>query len=209
MAKLTCMARTTQLRCYDRIVDGITYCVPRGISREVRGNAWLVKVIRNKQNVLLARFTDPSFGGTRKALESAIIHLRHSGLAWHAGDVLHLDDRATVHWRKRSGVGLCAVAYVTSNKPGRGETFFVSTYKRVESGRGMEKLRSKLIETRECSYTTEHEAAFVPEAVRHTLSLEIDALLHSDDFQTFLEAGKRKADQIAVDQYVDAITGAE
>ncbi|GFM80446.1 hypothetical protein PSCICN_11380 [Pseudomonas cichorii] len=210
MLKLTCKASTdldaTQLRCYNRVVDGITHSVPRGISREVRGNAWVVKVIKNKQNVLLARFTDASFGGTRKALESAIIHLTHSGHAWQASDVLQLDERATVHWRKRSGVGLCAVAYVMSNKPGRGETFFISTYKRVESGRGMEKLRAKLIETRACSYETEHEVSPLPEAVRQELHLDVDTLLRSDRFQTFLDAGKRKADQIAVNQYVEAIS---
>ncbi|MFJ4144926.1 type II toxin-antitoxin system RelE/ParE family toxin [Pseudomonas sp. NPDC089734] len=195
------------LRCYDKVVEGITYSVPRGISREARGNAWVVRVIKNKRNALLARFSDQSFGGTLKALESAIIHLVHSGHAWLGGDVLRLDEYSAVHWRKRSGVGLCAVAYVISKKPGRGETFFVSTYKRVESGRGMEKLRAKLIETLECSYTMRHEVSAVPEAIRQKLDQEIDLLMRSEEFQTFLEAGKRKADQIAVNQYVESISG--
>lgn len=193
------------LRCYDKQVDGFTYRVPRGINRDARGAVWVVRAVRNKENKLLARFSDETFGNTLRALEAAIIHLKYSGYAWLGGDVLQLDERATVHWRKRSGVGLCAVSYVTSNNPGRGETFFVSTHKRVESGKGMLKFRAKLMQTLECSHAMEHGASTITDAARAGMSLKIDELLQSEDFQTFLLAGKRKADQIAVDAYKDSL----
>lgn len=106
------------LRCYDRVVDGVTYSVPRGITRETRGRVWIVRVLKNRQVLVAARFTDLRFGGTRRALDAAIIHLIHSGHAWRREDVLQLNERTAVHWRKRSGVGLCAVAYVTRSGQG-------------------------------------------------------------------------------------------
>jgi hypothetical protein len=193
------------LRCYDKVVDDVTYTVPRGITRETRGRVWIVRVLKNKQLLVSARFTDLRFGGTRRALDAAIIHLIHSGHAWRSDDVLHLDERSTVHWRKRSGIGLCAVAYVTSKGRGRGETFFLSTYRRVASGRGIDKFRAKLIEVLENAYAMENEVSNVPYSAQKRMRSDVEQLLKSDDFKAFLEAGNRKADQIAVSQYIELI----
>ncbi|MEG5266886.1 hypothetical protein TRP66_21590 [Pseudomonas sp. JDS28PS106] len=194
------------LRCYDKIVDDVTYSVPRGITREARGRVWIVRVLKNKQVQVSARFTDLRFGGTRRALDAAIIHLIHSGHAWLRDDVLQLSDSATAHWRKRSGVGLCAVAYVASKGPGRGETFFLSTYKRVASGRGMEKFRAKLVDVLESAYEMHHPGATISYATQKTIRQDIDRLLESECLKAFLVAGKRKADQIAVAEYVESLT---
>ncbi|GFM71342.1 hypothetical protein PSCICL_23340 [Pseudomonas cichorii] len=193
------------LRCYDKIVDDVTYSVPRGITRETRGRVWIVRVLKNKKILVSARFTDLRFGGTQRALNAAIIHLIHSGHAWMRDDVLQLSESATAHWRKRSGAGLCAVAYVPKKGPGRGETFFLSTYKRVASGRGMGKLRSKLVEVLENAYEVEEGVAAIPYSAQKKIRQEVDQLFESEKFQAFLEAGKRKADQIAVTQYIEAI----
>lgn len=191
----------SDLRCYEKLVNGLTYLVPRSVNREASSDTWVVRVIRNKQVLLNARFRDTAFGGTLSALEAAVIHLKHSGYMHLDSDVLQLDERAVVHWRKRSRAGLCAVSYVTSDRPGRGETFFVSTYKRVDSGKGMDKFRSKLVETLECSYRMEHGVSAITETVRKNLSLRIDQLLAGSEFQKFLASGKRKFDQIAIDAY--------
>ncbi|WP_231654214.1 type II toxin-antitoxin system RelE/ParE family toxin [Pseudomonas californiensis] len=195
----------SDLRCYDKLINGLTYRVPRCINREGNCNTWMVRIVRDKQVVLQERFSDAAFGGTLRALEAAVIHLKHSGHMRLGCEVLQLDERAVVHWRKRSGAGLCAVSYVSSNKQDRGETFFVSTYKRVESGKGIEKLRAKLIETLVCSYRMEHGDSAITEATRITLSRKVDQLLQGDDFRMFLASGKKKADQIAIDAYKSAL----
>jgi hypothetical protein len=194
------------LRCYDKIVDDVTYSVPRGITREARGRVWIVRVLKNKHVQVYARFTDLRFGGTRRALDAAIIHLIHSGHAWRRDDVLQLDERTAVHWRKRSGVGLCAVAYVTRNRTGRGETFFLSTYKRVVSGRGLGKFRSKLVEVLENAYEMENDVQTTPYSIQKKIRQDMDQLLESETFQMFLAAGTRKADHIAVAEYVERLT---
>lgn len=194
------------LRCYDKVVDDVTYSVPRGITREARGRVWIVRVLKNKQVQVSARFTDLRFGGTRRALDAAIIHLIHSGHAWLRDDVLQLSDNATVHWRKRSGVGLCAVAYVANKGPGRGETFFLSTYKRVASGRGMEKFRAKLVEVLESAWEMQNPGLTIPYSVQKRIRQDIDRLLDGLGFQAYLAAGKRKADHIAVAEYVERLT---
>lgn len=193
------------LRCYDRLVDGLTYQVPRGISRDPRSAGWLVRVVRNKQVVLQERFTDTAFGSVLGALEAAIIHLSHSGLAWLEDDVLTLDEHCAVHWRKRSGVGLCAVSYVSRSGPGRGETLFVSTWKRVESGRGLEKFRGKLVETLLCSHALQHGADNVPESLRRHLDARAGKIMASERFKAFLRAGQRKAERVAVSNYLGAL----
>ena len=194
------------LRCYDKTVDDVTYSVPRGITREARGRVWIVRVLKNKTVQVYARFTDLRFGGTRRALDAAIIHLIHSSHAWRREDVFQLNEHTAVHWRKRSGVGLCAVAYVTSRGLGRGETFFLSTYKRVASGRGLEKFRSRLVEVLESAYEIHHPASSVPYSMQKRIRQNIDQLLVDDDFRAFLDAGKRKADHIAVVEYVERIS---
>lgn len=194
------------LRCYDKRVDDVTYSVPRGITRETRGRVWIVRVLKNKTVQVAARFTDLRFGGTRRALNAAILHLLHSGHAWRRDDVLQLNERAAVHWRKRSGVGLCAVAYVTSRGPGRGETFFLSTYRRVASGRGMEKFRGKLVSVLENAWERVHEVTSTPYTVQKSIRQEVDSLLGSEIFHRFQRAGKRKVDQIAVTEYVQSLS---
>ncbi|WP_236709365.1 type II toxin-antitoxin system RelE/ParE family toxin [Pseudomonas sp. Leaf127] len=193
------------LRCYQKTIDGLTYNVPRGISREVRSAVWVVRIVRDKRVILQSRFADATFGSTLGALEAASIHLKHSGHACLEQDILQLDEHAAVHWRKRSGVGLCAVSYVTSNGPGRGETFFISTWKRVESGRGLDKFRAKLVETLACSHALQHDLAQVPEPVLKHLEIQAKKLMASASFEAFVEAGKRKAERIAVGEYVDSL----
>jgi len=193
---------TSGLRCYDKVVDAVTYKVPRGITRDARGRVWIVRVIKNTCMVVNARFTDARFGGVRHALDAAIIHLLHSGYASLSDDVLQLSDTAVVHWRKRSGIGLCAVAYVTRPGSGRGGTFFLSTYKRVASGRGMEKFRSRLIEVLLSAYMAAQELTDGSELMHQRVADNIDALLRSDYFRLFLAAGKRKADHIVVADYI-------
>ncbi|GAB7528534.1 hypothetical protein PS3A_09430 [Pseudomonas sp. 3A(2025)] len=194
------------LRCYDKLVDDVTYSVPRGITRETRGRVWIVRVLKNKTVQVCARFTDLRFGGTRRALDAAILHLLHSGHAWHRDDVLQLNERAAVHWRKRSGVGLCAVAYVTHLGPGRGETFFLSTYRRVASGRGMEKFRGKLVGVLEATWEMAHQVTSTPYTVQKNIRQEVDNLLGSEVFQRFQRAGERKVDKIAVTEYVESLS---
>ncbi|WP_241001083.1 type II toxin-antitoxin system RelE/ParE family toxin [Pseudomonas syringae] len=193
------------LRCYQKTIDGLTYNVPRGISREVRSAVWVVRVVRDKRVMLQSRFADAAFGSTLGALEAASIHLKHSGHAWLEEDILQLDEHCTVHWRKRSGVGLCAVSYVTSTGPGRGETFFVSTWKRVESGRGLDKFRAKLVETLACSHALQHGLDQAPEPVLKRLQVQAAKLMTSAAFQAFVQAGRRKAERIAVGEYVDSL----
>lgn len=198
---------TSGLRCYDKVVDAVTYKVPRGITRDARGRVWIVRVIKNTQLMVNARFTDVRFGGARHALDAAIIHLLHSGHAWLSDDVLQLNDRAVVHWRKRSGIGLCAVAYVASTGRGRGGTFFLSTYKRVASGRGMDKFRLRLIEVLQGAHATPADSPDFPETLHQRVAGEIDQILSSDDFRLFLSAGKRKADHIVVADYIAHLDG--
>jgi len=198
---------TSGLRCYDKVVDAVTYKVPRGITRDARGRVWIVRVIKNTRLVVNARFTDARFGSVRHALDAAIIHLLHSGHASLSDEVLQLSDTAVVHWRKRSGIGLCAVAYVSSPGRGRGGTFFLSTYKRVASGRGMEKFRVRLIEVLQSAYMTAQQVPNGPEVTHQQVAAQIDALLLSDDFRLFLAAGKRKADHIVVAHYIANLDG--
>jgi hypothetical protein len=198
------------LRCYDKVVDAVTYTVPRGITREARGRVWIVRVLKNKEPLVHARFTDARFGGTRRALDAAIIHLLHSGLARRSEDVLSLNERAVVHWRKRSGVGLCAVAYISRTAEdrvhaGRGETLFLATFRRIASGRGMDKFRGKLIEVLELAYALKHDGEKAPYVEQKKLRREADKVLESEAFERFLEAGQRKVDQIVVTEYLDAV----
>ena len=195
------------LRTYAKVVHGVTYNVPRGINRDAKGNAWIVRAIKDKQLILSERFNDARFGGTLRALECAIGHLTHSGHAWQGSDVLTLNQRSTVHWRKRSGVGLCAVAYVTSKGPGRGETFFLSTYKRVASGKGLDKLRSKMLTVLQHAYRVELDCDEVPQWALDEMGAELDRLWKDVAFAAFLAAGKRKADQIAVADYLGQTSG--
>ena len=191
------------LRCYDKVVDAVTYTVPRGISRETRGRVWIVRVLKNKQPLVFERFTDARFGGTRRALDAAIIHLLHSGLAWRSEDVLHLDDNAVVHWRKRSGVGLCAVAYVSHAAPGRGKTLFLATFRRIASGRGLNKFRDKLVEVLEVAHAIGHDGEHAAYPRQKIMRATVDRLLKSQTFERFLEAGQRKVDRIVVAQYLN------
>jgi len=193
------------LRCYDKTVDDVTYHVPRGITREARGRVWIVRVLKNKRVQVYARFTDLRFDGHRLALEAAIIHLLHSGYGWRRDDVLQLGEHTHVHWRKRSGVGLCAVAYVSRQGPGRGETFFLSTYRRVASGRGLEKFRSRLIAVLESAYDLHNERVGISYPVQKRIRQDVETLWQSDSFQAFMEAGKRKVDEMAVADYVQRI----
>lgn len=193
------------LRCYDRVVDGLIYQVPRGISRDPRSAGWIVRVVRNKEVALQERFTDAAFGSVLGSLEAAVIRLSHSGLAWQQEDVLTLDEHCAVHWRKRSGVGLCAVSYVSRSGPGRGETLFVSTWKRVESGRGLEKFRAKLVETLLCSHTLQNGPDSVSDSLRRHLDARAGKIMASERFKAFLQAGHRKAERIAVNNYLQAL----
>lgn len=204
-ARVQSTVDVASLRCYDKSIDGLTYKVPRGISREMRSATWVVRVMRDKQVMLQARFADASFGSTLGALDAASIHLMHSGHAWLEEDILQLDEHSAVHWRKRSGVGLCAVSYVASKGPGRGETFFISTWKRVESGRGLEKFCTKLVETLACSYALRHDLDQTPEPVLKRLRAQASKLMAGAAFQAFVQAGKRKAERIAVEEYVESL----
>ena len=199
----TSPASVAGLRSYEKVVDGITYNVPRGIIRESRGDAWIVRVIRDKQLVMSERFSDLRFGGTSQALKVAIGYLTYSGHASPDSDVLHLNDRTTVHWRKRSGAGLCAVAYVSNKGSGRGETFFLSTYKRIASGKGMDKFRSKMLTVLEHAYKVENDAVSVPQTTLKEMNSQLDQLWIDVSFSAFLEAGNKKADQIAVSEYLE------
>ncbi|KPB72472.1 hypothetical protein ACKUFS_00315 [Pseudomonas cannabina] len=193
------------LRCYDKIVDDVTYSVPRGITREARGRVWIVRVRKDESWKVNARFTDLRFGGTRRALDAAIIHLLYSGHAWRRDDVLQLGNNTVVHWRKRSGVGLCAVAYVSRNEPGRGETFFLATYKRIASGRGLEKLHARLVQVLESAHEIQHGKAGISGSAQDRIREDIHQALGSEVFRAFLLAGQRKADEIAVADYVERL----
>jgi hypothetical protein len=131
----------------------------------------------------------------------------HSGLAWRSEDVLPLNDHAVVHWRKRSGVGLCAVAYVSRPPPGRGETLFLATFRRIASGRGLDKFRDKLVKVLEVAHAISHESESASYAAQKTLRARIDSLLKSQTFERFLEAGQRKVDRIVVAHYLDSGNG--
>ncbi|MGN2433664.1 hypothetical protein ACTACG_00295 [Pseudomonas syringae] len=193
------------LRCYDKIVDDVTYSVPRGITREARGRVWIVRVRKEECVRVNARFTDLRFGCTRRALDAAIIHLIYSGHAWRREDVLRLGENTVVHWRKRSGVGLCAVAYVSRNEPGRGETFFLATYKRIASGRGLEKLHTRLAYVLESAHEIESGKSGVAHCAQKTIGEHVSQVLESEVFRLFLLAGKRKVDEIAVADYVERL----
>jgi hypothetical protein len=167
---------------------------------------WIVRVLKNKQLVVYARFTGRRFDGHRRALDAAIIYLLHSGHAWLSDAVLRLNEHAAVHWRKRSGIGLSAVAYVTGTGRGRGQTFFLSTYKRIASGRGMDKFRCKLQEVLAHAYAVANASVSAVPGGRHDVQLEVERLWQGSAFKAFLEAGARKADQIAVAQYLETIS---
>lgn len=108
------VADISVLRCYDKVVDDVTYKVPRGITRNSRGNAWVIRVVKNKRLVVYAKFSDERFEGAQRALAAASIHLMHSGYAQLGDEVLTLSSRATVHWRKRSGIGSPGVRLVVA-----------------------------------------------------------------------------------------------
>ncbi|WP_426143322.1 hypothetical protein [Pseudomonas sp. DWP3-1-2] len=199
-------ADTSGLRCYDKVVDDVTYKIPRGITRDVRGGVWIVRVLKNKQLRVHARFTDKRFDGPKRALDAAIIHLIHSGHARLEDEVLRLSERTVVHWRKRSGIGLCAVAYVTGPGPGRGKTFFLSTYKRVVSGRGMDKFRGKLQQVLEHDYQVASGGMIAPRSVLDEIHLKLDRLWLDPVFKAFIKAGTRKADQVAISEYVESMS---
>jgi hypothetical protein len=197
------VADISALRCYDKAVDDVTYKVPRGIARDSRSRAWISRVIKDKRLVVYARFTDNRFEGTQRALDAAIIHLIHSGYAQLSDEVLTLSSRAAIHWRKRSGIGLCAVAYVTSAGSGRGETFFLSTYRRVSSGQGMDKLHEKMLTVMYHAYQIEHDCTDIPRLALNEMQLKLYQLWRSPEFYSFLEAGRRKADKIAMAEYIN------
>lgn len=197
------VADISVLRCYDKVVDDVTYKVPRGITRNSIGNAWVVRVVKNKRLVVYAKFADERFESAQLALAAATIHLMHSGYAQLGDEVLTLSSRATVHWRKRSGIGLCAVAYVTNAGSGRGETFFLSTHRRVSSGKGMDKFREKILTVMYHAYQIEHDCVDIPQLAQEEMKLKLDQLWRAPEFSAFLEAGRRKADQIAVEEYIN------
>jgi hypothetical protein len=199
-------ADTSGLRCYDKVVDDVTYKIPRGITRDARGGVWIVRVLKNKQLRVHARFTDKRFDSPQRALDAAIIHLIHSGHARLEDEVLRLSERTVVHWRKRSGIGLCAVAYVTGFGHGRGMTFFLSTYKRVASGRGMGKFRGKLQQVLEHDYQVASEGIVMSQSALDEIHLKLDRLWEGPVFKDFIKAGARKADQIAISEYVESIS---
>lgn len=117
-------------------------------------------------------------------------------------DIFIVDRRTTIHWRKRSGIGLCAVAYVLSPGPGRGETVYLSNFNRMVSGKGHTKFRAKLIEAMKTSYLFESGEANVPVSALENIATTVDRLMSSDSFQRFLTAGHRKADHHAAVDYL-------
>ena len=117
-------------------------------------------------------------------------------------EVLTIDSRTSIHWRKRSGIGLCAVAYVKSPGPGRGETIYLSNFRRMESGKGNARFQRKLIETLEISHRFETGVTDVPIEVVEKITSVLDQLMQSEKFQRFLKSGHKKADHHAATEYL-------
>lgn len=97
-------------------------------------------------------------------------------------EVLIIDSRTAIHWRKRSGIDLCAVAYVKSPGPGRGETIYLSNFSRMESGKGNAKFQRKLIETLEISHRFETGVTDVPIEVVEKITAVVDQLMKAKNF---------------------------
>lgn len=117
-------------------------------------------------------------------------------------EVLNIDNRTKIHWRKRSGIGLCAVAYVISPGPGRGETVYLSNFSRMATGKGNAKFREKLIEILEISYRFEAGVAEGPINAMEKFIATADQLMQSEKFQLFLKSGHKKADHYAAIDYL-------
>lgn len=117
-------------------------------------------------------------------------------------EVWSIDNRTKIHWRKRSGIGLCAVAYVISPGPGRGETVYLSNFRRMASGKGNAKFREKLIEVLEFSYRFETSAVEGPINAIEKIVATADQLMESEQFELFLESGHKKADHYAAIDYL-------
>lgn len=124
-------------------------------------------------------------------------------------DIFIVDRRTTIHWRKRSGIGLCAVAYVLSPGAGRGETVYLSNFNRMVSGKGHTKFRAKLIEAMKTSYLFESGATEVSNSVLENISATADRLMSNETFQRFITAGHRKADHHAAVDYLKRQRAAE
>lgn len=168
-----------------------------------------MRVIKHKQLMVNARFTDVRFGDTRHALYAAIINILNSGLAWPSDEVQRLSHSV---WlcigAKRSGIGLCAVAYFTHTGRGRGGgggTFSLSAYKRIASGRGMDKFRLRLIAVLQTSVAEKFDKRHAENCRDQRIRADIDAVLMSGSFRLFLCAGKQKADHIVVADYLASL----
>lgn len=138
----------------------------------------------------------------RSPQQAAAKYLLEQGHSCSNVETLSVDSRTTIHWRKRSGIGLCAIAYVISPGPGRGETVYLSTFNRMASGKGNAKFREKLIETLEISHRFETGATEVPINAIEKITATADQLMRSESFQQFLESGHKKADHHAAIDYL-------
>jgi hypothetical protein len=141
-------------------------------------------------------------GEPSSSLQAAATYLSENSYSYSNTEVLIVDNRTKIHWRKRSGIGLCAVAYVTSPGPGRGETVYISNFNRMASGKGNAKFRKKLIEVMEISYRFESGAAEGPIDVIDKIIATVDQLMQSEKFQLFLNSGHKKADHYAAVDYL-------
>lgn len=155
--------------------------------------------IMNKSSIRTRTTAD---GELNSSLQAVAKYFLDSGYSNSNAEVLRLDNRTTIHWRKRSGIGLCAVAYVISPGPGRGETIYLSTFNRIASGKGNSKFREKLVEALEVSHRFETGAMKVSIEVVEKITVTVGRLMQSEKFQLFLKAGQKKADHHAAIDYL-------
>lgn len=140
--------------------------------------------------------------GANSSLQVSEQHLQENSPQHSNTEVLSIDNRTKIHWRKRSGIGLCAVAYVISRGPGRGETVYLSNFRRMASGKGNAKFREKLIEVLEISYRFETGVVEGPINVMDKIVATADQLMASEQFELFLKSGHKKADHYAAIDYL-------
>jgi hypothetical protein len=140
--------------------------------------------------------------GANSSLQGSEQHTQENSHQHSNTEIWSIDNRTKIHWRKRSGIGLCAVAYVISPGPGRGETVYLSNFRRMASGKGNAKFREKLIEVLEISYRFETSAVEGPINVIEKIVATADLLMESEQFDLFLKSGHKKADHYAAIDYL-------
>lgn len=172
------------------VIDAVNYSVPRGVARNNRNRSWQIKVHRDGKVVLQGNFADDTYGSTEGALDAAKKVMAESPLNEEVMDrILRVNERVTLGW-SLSGKGvISAVANVYSTHEKRNSLVYLISRNKMNEGDTAE-LRSKIVKALVKSWKQENLTEFLPLPELVRMEGEVEALMNTERFVKFCEAGQ-------------------